>query len=208
MADNTNPSPSTPNPKTQEKKYRHKNSHAPSRNLQPPINIGPATCNKCNVVIPDIKREKWVTYYCNTCKRAKKLVEHIETLVIDNCKRDCLKAMNELDTMYDDTEVYPQYMARVTYDRSTSKHSGYCSDPYDIDTKDFEKDAVVYLPLFRDFKNADIDLQNQIINNEKLRKYYSVPGGYSGYCCSSGWTKYTINSVEVVDKKPRVKLDD
>jgi hypothetical protein len=208
MADNTKPSPSTPNPKTQEKKYRHKNSRAPSRNLQPPINIGPATCNKCNVVIPDIKREKWVTYYSDACKKANKLTEHIETLVIDNCKRDCLKAMNELDAMYDDTEVYPQYMARVTYDRRTSTHSGYCSDPYDIDTKDFEMDAVVYLPLFRDFKNADIDLQNQITNYEKIRKYYSVPGGYSGCCCSRGSTKYTINSVEVVDKKPRIKLDD
>jgi hypothetical protein len=100
-------------------------------------------------------------------------------------------------------------MACVTYDRRTSTHSGYCSNPCDIDTKDFDKDVVVYLPLFRDFKNADIDLQNRITSYEKIRKYYSVVTGYGGgYCCSSGWTEYTINSVEVVDKKPRVKLDD
>ena len=196
----------TQNPR--DRKFRHKKherSNPPAQVIRQP-DLAPASCRICKILLPDIKPEKWKSYTCETCKKADKLKEHIDTLVSGGNKKDCLKAMNELDTMYDGTEVYPQYMAYVTYDKTTSIHSGYCSDPYDVDTKDIEKDEQVYLPLFRDFKNADIDLQNQITNHSKIDKYYSVPIGYR--CCRRGSTKYTINSVEVVDKKPRVKLDD
>jgi hypothetical protein len=48
-------------------------------------------------------------YTCETCKKAKKLQEHIDTLVSSDDKEECIKAMHELDAMYDNTEVYPQY---------------------------------------------------------------------------------------------------
>jgi len=165
------------------------------------------TCRKCNVALPDIIPETYRTYICAPCAKMEQYHSCLSKLVqADDDKADADKLMDKIDTMFDDTVVYPQYIARVTYNMSNSTHCGYCSDSYDIKVTDTPNAITVDLPLFRSFKNADINRRNQITDFKKLRECYGV--GITYQCCGNGQTSYTIDSVEVVNRQPRIALDD
>jgi hypothetical protein len=165
------------------------------------------TCRMCKVALPDIIPEKYRTYICTPCAKMEQYHSYLSKLVQSgDDKADADKLMDKIDAMFDDTVVYPQYIARVTYDRSNSRHCGYCSDSYDIKVTETPNAITVDLPLFRSFKNADINRRNLITDFKKLCEYYGV--GITYQCCRNGQTSYSIDSVEVVNRQPRITLDD
>jgi hypothetical protein len=98
-------------------------------------------------------------------------------------------------------------MVAITYDIMSSTHSGYCSDHNDSDVRVTNTTKAVRLPLFKEFKKADISPNNTITNTKLLAKYYMPLRGYSCNCGDSA-TTYQILSAKVFKKSDMIQLDD
>lgn len=173
------------------KRYR-KARNALTREAPPPKEFTPVEkkCDTCNG--PFLAKDRW-TINCASCSDLHKFHESI----FGDSRP---YTPTGLDT-------YPQYMVAITYAVTSSSHSGYCSDHNDSDVKLTNTTEVVRLPLFKEFKKADISPDNSITNTKLLAKYYIPRRGYS--CnCGDGEKTYKILSAKVVKKADMIQLDD
>ena len=200
----------------QNKKYRRQKKHMgkviiPSRQPIPepePMTVGSVKCVDCATGIPDIVPRRGSTYRCKPCDKMSTFRTFISDMINSYSDKELAEIMKKIDAMFDDTEVYPQYMVRITYNEYKRTHCGYCSDRYDVKTTEKPAAMTLDLPLFRIFKNADINWSNEITDSKKINTFYGGTINNVNFCCHDGFKRYTIDSVRVVKKTDKIILDD
>ena len=179
MAASATPVKMTKREKFEAKKRYRKARNALTREAPPPKEFTPVEkkCDTCNG--PFLAKDRWSST-CDSCADLHKFREsifgylglHTPTVLV----------------------TYPEYMVAITYAVTSSSHSGYCSDHRDSDIKVMNTTTVVRLPLFKEFKKADISPDNSITNTKLLDKYYIPRRGYS--CnCGDGKMTYRLHWV-------------
>jgi hypothetical protein len=155
-------------------------------------------CETCNTSF--LPKNEW-TSNCTSCKNLSKFKENI-------FNPDVAKVHFVPETMEKALlPVYDEYGVRVTYDITSSRHDGYCSDYDESDVIVTKSTKTVILPLFKAFKKPDITFDNTITNTELLAKYYKPCSSF--HCnCGDGETAYRIQSAQVFKKADMIQLDD
>ena len=160
------------------------------------------TCDKCNTIYT----EDMKTYIVHICKYDMTALK----INYKNCKRcsdliDGLKAFRDKRALMDNIYVYPDYLISISYNVHTNSHSGYCSDPGEVDTKDSIVTHVY--PLLKIFKTKHIRLDNTIDINDNKLKFYSISMP-SSCNCKKGETNYYMTSAKVIRRSDMITLDD
>lgn len=99
-------------------------------------------------------------------------------------------------------EAYDDYKIKVTYAVKDEGHSGYCSDPYDIEIEYGEE--ILVLQLVRDFENptlGPVDVSHPILKQYYERESDGCDRG-SGYCGCLNRRK--ILSAEIVEGNTKI----
>jgi hypothetical protein len=159
-----------------------------------------ASCDYCkNDLLGDDPLEIAIKYYRNVCDTCKKLVDFkicIAMLIYEKDNKKINELTCKINSMFDDAEVYPLYMLQVSYDFVSE--DGYVWN---------QNVSTLTLPLFRKFKNSDINrMTNQISYSEKLSKYYAI--FQPTFRRDTVRITCSVGSAVVVKKKDMITLDD
>jgi len=119
--------------------------------------------------------------------------------------RKCTTIVNALASgKYDSIKdwIDPNFLLKITYKVTTSECNEYCPDHTDSLVK-FE--TYTY-PLLKDFTNADIDQDGDVLNwDSDLMRYYPKKNDYNIGCCDAEVT-YEIQNIFVVKNERKIDL--
>lgn len=148
---------------------------------------------------------------CDICKN--QFIGKREWRESMKCK-ECIKVtncliLNERWCRTDEIEdrIDPKFLIKVTYEINQETHSGYCSDPGEIQEEEFRKTYV--FPLLTDFENRHLDRDGEVINLTSgpilyYRRMKDGCGGGSGYCGCD--TTYKIVKAVVIKDERKIDL--
>ena len=160
------------------------------------------TCDKCNTIYTqDVKM------YIVSNSRYDMTGLKINFKDCKGCNEliNGLKSFRDKRAVMDNINVYPDYLVRISYNGYANSHSGYCSDPGEVNTDDITITHVY--PLLKIFKTKHIRLDNTIDLNDKKLNYYLI-STLSSCNCKNGETIYYMTSATVIRRSDMITLDD
>ena len=160
------------------------------------------TCDKCNTIYTQDVKTYIVSnsrYDMTGLKINFKDCKGCEKLIND------LKSFRDKRAVMDNINVYPDYLVRISYNGYANSHSGYCSDPGEVNTDEITNTHVY--PLLKIFKTKHIGLDNTIDLSDKKLDYYRI-STHSSCNCKDGETIYYMTSATVIRRSDMITLDD
>ena len=148
-------------------------------------------CSKCSICDKFLGRETW-NYYpkCNNCLEIQKYLSNNK-----NNKNNNFGNTNQ-------NLARAGYKVKVNYQVHEEKHSGYCSDPGECESNEYEEE--IEFPCLIQVKNEDLDRNGNIVGEAK--KYYQKSDVGHGYCGMK--TTYEIKKIKVIEDKKLIKFSD
>lgn len=174
----------------------------PKKSPEPPVMIE-KKCSDCGETFTT--DSSWRSC-CSKCTAHEGFLRGIrEALLEDSSYSSPVKI--DLETLDSET-LYTNSMIRITYTVFYKSHCGYCSVHNDDDVRTRVFTKTIALPLFKKFKQMDLDPNtNEIRNHELLNACYKPKYHYNCHC-SDGESSFVIESAIAFKKTDAISLDD